>query len=129
MAEDTIYRDKYTQIMQVPAPDDLIHGWYTTSTVKLTGECSLKRGTLLMTSSGNEFTAATSVGVASAAEVAILCEDAEIPEGESMIKEAYFSGTFSGNRVILTYETEEDNHEELLEAIRIPLRKHSIMLK
>ena len=129
MADETIYRDKYTQIMEVPAPDDLINGWYTSSNVKLTGECSLKRGTLLMSSGNNEFVPATNAGLESASEIAILCDDTELPAGESGLKAAYFSGDFLGTRIILPYETEEDNHAELIDAIRVALRKHSIMVK
>lgn len=125
---DTYYKDKYTQIMQVPAPDDLVNGWYTCAPVEVAGECALKRGTLLM-GSGKAFSAATSEGLASADEAAILCADAEVPAGQKAVREAYFSGEFLGSRVILPWETEEDDHGELIDGIRAALRKHNLMVR
>ncbi len=125
----TEYREKLTEIMQVPAPDDLIHGWYTAAKILLTGPAELKRGTLMMTSGGNVFAPATSAGLSSAEELCILCDDAEIPEGESGVSNGYFSGEFLGTMVILPYETEADNHSELIETIKPTLRKHRLLVK
>lgn len=125
----TEYRAKYTQIMQVPAPDDLIHGWYTAAKILITGEVDLKRGTLMMSSGGNVFVPATSGGLASAEELCILCEDVELEAGLTAQVSGYFSGEFLRSRVILTWETEEDDHAALIEAIRPELRKHRLMVK
>lgn len=126
----TEYRAKYTQIMQVPAPDDLIHGWYTSSPIKLTGTGDILRGTLLMSTGSGTFTPAASAGLSGADELAILCDDVlALEEGMTAKAEGYFSGEFSGSRIILPYETEEDDHAELIDAIRVTLRKHSIMVK
>ncbi len=126
----TEYRAKYTQIMQVPAPDDLITGWYTAAPIKLTGATEFSRGTLLMSTADGSFTPATSSGISSAEELAILCEDIKDLESGAVIRsEAYFSGDFLGTRIILAYETESDSHAELIEAVRAPMRKHNLMLK
>lgn len=125
----TEYRAKYTQIMQVPAPDDLIHGWYTAAKILISGKVSLKRGALLMSSGGNVFVAATSSGIATADELCILCEDVELDAGLTAQVEGYFSGEFSGSRVLLGWETEEDDHAALVEEIKPTLRKHKLMVK
>lgn len=127
---DTYYKDKYTQIMQVPAPDDLIHGWYTAAPIILTGSGDILRGTLLMSTGTNTFTPATESGLASAEELAVLCGDVlGLESGLTAKAEGYFSGEFSGARVILAYETEESNHSELIEAVKPALRKHKLIVK
>ena len=126
----TEYRAKYTQVMQVPAPDDLITGWYTVSYIKLAGTGDILRGTLLMSTSAGTFTPATAEGVSSADELCILCDDVlQLEEGQTAKTEAYFSGTFKASEVILTYETENDSHSELIEAVRASMRKHNLLLK
>ena len=127
---NTEYRAKYTQIMEIPAPDDLINGWYTASHIVLTGTGDILRGTLLMSTGSGTFTPATSAGISSADELAILCDDVlGLEEGMTAKAEGYFSGEFLGTRVILSYETAEDTHSELIETIRATLRKHKLMLK
>lgn len=127
----TEYRAKYTQVMQVPAPDDLITGWYTVSYIKLVGTGDIfMRGTLLMSTSAGTFTPATAEGAASADELCILCDDVFLlEEGQTAKTEGYFSGTFKVSEVILTYETESDSHSELMEAVRASMRKHNLLLK
>ena len=126
----TEYRAKYTQVMQVPAPDELISGWYTVSYIKLAGTGDILRGTLLMSTSAGTFTPATAEGVSSADELCILCDDVlQLEEGQTAKTEAYFSGTFKASEVILTYETENDSHAELIEAVRASMRKHNLLLK
>ena len=126
----TEYRAKYTQVMQVPAPDDLITGWYTVSYIKLAGTGDILRGTLLMSTSAGTFTPATAEGAATADELCILCDDVlQLEEGQTAKTEAYFSGTFKASEVILTYETENDSHAELIEAVRASMRKHNLLLK
>ena len=88
----TEYRAKYTQVMQVPAPDDLITGWYTVSYIKLAGTGDILRGTLLMSTSAGTFTPATAEGAATADELCILCDDVlQLEEGQTAKTEAYFS--------------------------------------
>ena len=126
----TEYRAKYTQIMQVPAPDELIHGWYTVSYIRLTGTGDILRGTLLMSTNAGTFIPATAEGAASADELAVLCEDITgLQDGDVAKTEAYFSGTFLGTELILPYETEADDHSALIEAVRVPMRRHNLMLK
>ena len=116
--------------MQVPAPDELIHGWYTVSYIRLTGTGDILRGTLLMSTNAGTFIPATAEGAASADELAVLCEDITgLEEGNTAKTEAYFSGTFKASEVILTYETESDSHSELMEAVRASMRKHNLLLK
>ena len=126
----TEYRAKYTQVMQVPAQDELICGWYTVSYIKLTGTGDIYRGTLLMSTNAGTFTPATAEGAASADELCILCDDVLLLEdGQTAKTEGYFSGTFKASEVILTYETESDSHAELMEAVRASMRKHNLHLK
>ena len=124
---DTFYRQKFTHIQEIPPADDLIGGWYTASPITLNAEGELQRGTLLMTTDGETFTPASEAGVASAQELAILCADVDT-ENNPITTTAYFSGTLSGLRVILPYETEEDNHEELVEALRVKFRRQGFLL-
>ena len=124
----TEYRAKYTQIMQ--APDDLINGWYTCAPIILTGTGYILRGTLLMSTSANTFTPATESGLASADELAVLCDDVlGLESGQTAKADAYFSGEFLAARVILAYETGEVLHSDLIEAIKPILRKHKLMVK
>lgn len=126
----TEYRAKYTQIMQVPAPDDLINGWYTAAPITLTGTGDILRGTLLMSTSAGAFTPATESGLASAEELCVLCDEVTgLEEGQTARAEGYFSGEFLGARLILSYETGETPHSSLIDAIKPILRKHKLMVK
>ena len=83
-----------------------------------------------MSTSAGTFTPATAEGVSSADELCILCDDVlQLEEGQTAKTEAYFSGTFKASEVILTYETENDSHAELIEAVRASMRKHNLLLK
>lgn len=115
------------EILQIPAPDDLITGVFKSDIITLTASGEYKRGMLLM-SSGSGFVKATSAGLASADEVCILSDTLEVPDGEAAPVSAYFSGTFNGERVILPWEQEGDDHAELLENIRPVLRRQSIFI-
>lgn len=123
--ESTEYREKYYAIEEVPAPDDLVGDIYTAASIKVTSSDELKRGTLLMSSGNNAFTPATAAGLASASEVCILCSDIN-PEGNTVGAAGYFSGSFHEDSIVLTYEGEEDDHAELIEAIRYTLRAKNI---
>ena len=115
------------EILQIPAPDDLITGVFKADTIVLATAGEYKRGMLLM-SSGSGFVKATASGLASANEICILSDNAEIPDGEAAPVSAYFSGTFNGERVILPWEQEGDTHAELLESIRPVLRRQNIFI-
>ena len=79
-----------------------------------------------MTGEGG-FVPATSSGLASAAEICILCEDISFTE-DTATAEAYFAGKFNPERIILPYEQDDDDHYALLDAIRSTLRKHGVYL-
>ncbi len=129
MPEDTtIYREKLTDIAEVPAPDDLVQGVAVPSEIKLSVAGSYKRGELLMSSGENEFTTATSAGLAGAAEICILCRDCEVPAGTTMYTAGYFTGTFSAGSVVLSWETEANSHAALIDEIRASLRRKAIFL-
>lgn len=115
------------EILQIPAPDDLITGVFKSDFISLTTAGDYQRGMLLM-SSGSGFVKATEAGIASANELCVLSDTLTVPDGEAAPASAYFSGTFNGERVILPYETDSDDHAELLDAIRAALRKHSIFI-
>lgn len=119
---DTTYSRSFTQIHDSVAPDDLIAGWYTANPIQLASGAGLKRGTLVMSSGDNIFTAAEKAGISNAFELAVLCED--IPEdAEDCATTACFSGIINGASIILPYETETDIHSEQIEAIRPALRR------
>lgn len=115
------------EILQIPAPDDLITGVFKSDTIILATAGEYKRGMLLM-SSGSGFVKATSAGIASAGELCVLSDTLEVPDGEAAPASAYFAGTFNSERIILPYEEEGDDHAELLDAIRADLRKHGIFI-
>lgn len=115
------------EILQIPAPDDLITGAFKSDTIVLATAGEYKRGMLLM-SSGSGFVKATAAGIASASELCILSDTLTVAEGEAAPASAYFAGTFNGERIILPYETENDDHSELLEAARPALRPHGIFI-
>lgn len=123
------YREKLTEITQIPAPDDLVNGSCTAAKIIINGPADLKRGTLMMSSGANVFAAATSEGLSSAEELCILCDDAALESGYSKVSSGYFSGEFLGTRIILGWETEEDDHSALIESIKPALRKHKLMVK
>ena len=118
-------------IRTVPPPDDLIagnKGAVYVDLVKISTAGDYKRGTLMM--AGNDgYIPATQAGLAVASGICILCEDLNI--GENMYAEtaAYFEGEFNDARVIFPFETESDDHDTLVEAVREPLRKSKIFLR
>ena len=127
-SEATIYAEKLCETVDVPEPNNLIQGSCIAADIRLLTAGEYKCGELLMSSGNNEFVTATAAGVASAAELCLLTRDIEIPEGSVAIVCGYFEGTFSASSVVLSYETEENNHDTLIEAIRLPLRVKGIYL-
>ena len=82
----------------VPEPDSLITGsginCADSVTIETTGE--YKRGTLLMKATASaKFVKATKAGLASAVEIAILCDDVTIETGEYADTLGYFTGEFN----------------------------------
>ena len=121
------YRHKMVDIQDVPAPDALVIGEASRDMIHIVAG-SYRRGMLLM--SGDEgFVPATSAGIASASELCILSESMEVPEGHTLATLGYFAGEFSAASVILPWEGEEDNHDELMAAVHETLRKHNIYVK
>ena len=115
----------------VPPPDDLIagnRGAVYRDIVKISTAGDYKRGTLMM--AGNDgYVPATQVGLASAAGICILCDDVAIGDNEYAETAAYFEGEFNDARVIFLFEGATDDHDELVEAVREPLRKAKIFLR
>ena len=115
----------------VPPPDDLIagsKGAVYVDLVKIATAGDYKRGTLMM-ASADGYVNATQAGLATAGGICILVEDINI--GENMYAETpgYFEGEFNDARVIFPFETESDDHDTLVEAVREPLRKSKIFLR
>ena len=129
MADElTYYRRALHQVYETPVRDELVQDWVTRDMIELTASGEHKRGLLLMT--GTEgFIPATSAGLATAKELCILCRDTEIPEGQKAAVYAYFSGTFKGSSIILSWEAEGDDHEAMIEGVRETLRQHNILVK
>ena len=112
-------------------PDDLIsgdRGAVYTDAVKLTSVGEFKRGALLMSGS-NGYVTSTQAGISTASNICILADDVTINENEYAEVAAYFEGEFNDARIILPFETKDDDHNELIEAIREPLRAHKIFIR
>ena len=130
MADDTFFKEKYSEITQIPPPDDLVNGWNTTAAILVSGSGDILRGTLLMKASDGGFVLATQTGIETAGELAVLCNDLiGLEEGVKAKARGYFYAEILSSRIILPYETEADDHAALIEAIRVPLRKHGLMLQ
>ena len=116
---------------KVPPPDDLIagsKGAVYTDIVKIAVAGEFKRGTLLMAGTDG-YVASTQAGLATAVGICILSEDITIGEDEYAEIPAYFEGEFNDARVIFPFEGEDDDHAELVEAVREPLRARKIFLR
>lgn len=135
MADDekTIYRSKLHQVYDVPKHDELVQGAVTRDYIQIAaGDKDITRGMLLMLN-GDAFEPATATGAASASELCICASNypngtIESDNGSIMLVWAYFSGTFKGTEIVLPYETDEDDHDELIEALRSALRKQNILI-
>lgn len=129
--------DKITEFQQItteaviPAADELAaanKGVVYADAILLAGEGEVKRGTLLM-SSGENYVLATRDGIKNAENLCILCDDTTLVSDELAEVCAYFEGDFNDTKIIFPFETDEDNHAELVEAVREPLRAHKIFLR
>ena len=115
----------------VPAPDMLIvgpKGAVHTDVVKVAAEGTFQRGTLLM-AGADGYVPATAAGLSTASDFAILADDATVGENEYIETAAYFEGDFNEDAVIFPWETDSDDHAEIVEAAREPLRKAKIFLR
>ncbi len=118
-------------IGKVPPPDDLVagsKGAVYVDLVKITAAGDYKRGMLMM-ASADSYIPATQAGLATAGGICILVEDITIGENEYAEVGGYFEGEFNDARVIFPFETESDDHDALVEAVREPLRKSKIFLR
>ena len=115
----------------VPPPDELIagnKGIADIDLIRIASAGTFKRGTLLMAGSDG-YVASTQAGLSTAANMCILCDDIVIGENEFAEVPAYFGGDFNDARVIFPFEGEDDDHEEIVEAVREVLRVHNIFLR
>ncbi len=107
--------------------------------IKIYTPCEFKRGLLMMSGPEGFFIPATRAGALEAEELCVLADDlgydttetniegeneTEISEYTSAI--AYFEGRLNGDAIILKYETEDDDHEELLAELSEKFRKQRL---
>ena len=115
----------------VPAPDMLLvgpKGAVHTDIVKVAAEGAFQRGTLLMLGADG-YIPATKAGLSSASGFAILADEVTVGENEYAEMAAYFEGDFNEEAVIFPWETDSDDHAEIVEAAREPLRAKKIFLR
>lgn len=115
----------------VPAPDMLLvgpKGAVHTDIVKVAAEGNFQRGTLLM-AGADGYVPATAADLPTAVDFAILADDATIGADEYAEVPAYFEGDFNEDAVIFLWETDSNNHAEIVEAAREPLRAKKIFLR
>lgn len=115
----------------VPPPDNLIAtpgGAVHIDLVKFATQGEFKRGTLLM-AGADGYVPATQAGLTTASNFCILCDNIEIGENAYIETAAYFDGDFHGEKVIFPFETENDDHDAIIELAREPLRKCKIFLR
>ena len=117
----------------VPEPDSLIAGpggFIMIDVMRVEDAGEYKRGTLFMRSTGEQkFTPATKDGLANAKEIAILCDNITISEGEYSELMAYFDGEFNADKIILPWEDSTSDHDTEIDAVRSYLRSHGIYLR
>lgn len=126
---------KLFDVEETPQPDNLGEG--EAYVIKINPPVDFKRGLLLMSSSDNFFVSATKDGALTADELCVLADDLglEVADSENDTQPieytsaiAYFQGRLAANSVILDYETESDNHDELIDELRPKLRKQGLNL-
>ena len=132
MAEPTqVAFERVKNEVVVPPPDNLIAGnWGAVyiDLVKFTATGEFKRGTLLMLGTDG-YVPSTQAGLSTAGGFCILTDDVTLGENEYADTTAYFQGEFNDARVIFPFEGEDDNHVDIVELAREPLRKHKILLR
>lgn len=115
----------------VPAPDMLIvgpKGAVHTDIVKVAAEGAFQRGTLLMLGADG-YVPATAAGLSSSENFAILADGVTVGENEYAETAAYFEGDFNEEAIIFPWKTDSDDHVEIVEAAREPLRRAKIFLR
>ncbi|MBQ7578615.1 MAG: hypothetical protein IJT21_10170 [Synergistaceae bacterium] len=114
-----------------PPPDNLIaspSGAIHVDLAKISTQGEFKRGTLFM-AGADGYIPATQAGLTTANNFCILCDDITIGENEFIETPAYFEGDFHDSEVIFAFETENDDHDSIIELAREPLRKCKIFLR
>ncbi len=129
MPDNTEYIQKFYDVEEIPAPDDLINADPFVDIVSVLGDSELKRGTLLMMNDGGVYIPATLTGINDGRACVILAETLTLEEGQTTPAAAYVMGVFNAARVILPWETEDDDHGEQIESIRAKLRAQTIILR
>lgn len=115
----------------VPPPDDLIagsKGAVHADIVKVVSAGEIKRGTLLMAGSEG-YVVSTQAGIATATGLCVLCDDVTVGENEYAETAAYFEGEFNDARIIFPFESEDDDHDAIVESVLEPLRRAKIFLR
>ena len=133
MAATPVEVSLINDVAQVPAPDMLITGakgvGYS-DIVRIISAGEYKRGMLLMSMTGSDdFTPCTAAGLETAQVFAVMAENITVGENEYAAVCVYISGEFNENLVIFPWETESDNHADLVELARPALRRSSIYLR
>ena len=124
----TRYEKQLVENAEMNTRDELIVDSPRAAVIKISTAGTYKRGTVLMEgTTAGEYVTATAAGVKTKDSV-ILADDVEISASEYAECAAYYSGTFKADKVILSYETENDSHADLIAAVSNELRKQNILL-
>ena len=122
----TQYERKLCEVIDPMPRDELIAGKFESCAINITQSGGYKRGLLMMENNG-DYIPATAAGVKSK-DCIILADDITLSSGEYAEAAAYYEGKFNAGKVILAYETENDSHADLINAIKDSLRKQGIIL-
>ncbi len=122
----TRYERKLIESGGVMVRDELIAGIFKGCPIKISQAGEYKRGLLMMENNG-EYIPATAAGTKNK-NCIILADDLTLVSGEYAEAAGYYFGRFKADKIILAYETENDSHDELIDAIRINLRMQHIEL-
>lgn len=120
-----------SDVIKVPEAYELVagnKGAVYVDAIKIATPGAYLRGTLLMSGSDG-FVKATENGIKTASEVCILADDVLLENNEEAYVAAYFTGEFNDTKVIFPFEEEDDDHDEIVEVVREPLRKAKIFLR
>ena len=124
----TRYERQLVETAEMMTRDELIVDSPKACIIKISTAGEFKRGTLLMEgTTAGEYVNATAAGTANK-DCVILADDVTISANEYAEAAAYFAGTFKSDRVILPYETANDSHVDLINAIANNMRKQNILL-
>ena len=131
MSEVTTFKRILNDCLKV-APADILaagsKGLAFVDIAKITVPGEYEQGELLM-SGADGFVQSTKEGINTATEICILSEYVVLKENETAYAAAYFSGEFNADLVVFPFETEDDNHNEIADSVRVPLRRAKIFLR